>query len=44
MVCLDPQARIGPPMNGARIDPRQLMTTLKDMPTDHFVDYSLVYE
>jgi NO-binding membrane sensor protein with MHYT domain len=38
------QARIGPPMNGARIDPLQLMTTPKDMPTDHFVDYSLVYE
>ena len=38
------QARIGPPMNGARIDPLQLMKTPKDMPTDHFVDYSLVYE
>ena len=38
------QARIGPPMNGARIDPLQLMTSAKDMPTDHFVDYSLVYE
>ena len=39
------QARIDPPMNGARIDPLQLMTTpKKDIPTDHFVDYSLVYE
>jgi hypothetical protein len=39
------QARVGPPMNGARIDPLQLMKkTPKDMPTDHFVDYSLVYE
>jgi len=38
------QARIDPPMNGARIDPLQLMTSAKDMPTDHFVDYSLVYE
>jgi hypothetical protein len=32
------QARIGPPMNGARIDPLQLMTNPKDMPTVHFVD------
>jgi hypothetical protein len=38
------QARISPPMNGARVDPLQLMTTPKDMPTDHFVDYSLVFE
>jgi hypothetical protein len=38
------QARIDPPMNGARIDPLQLMTAAKDMPTDHFVDYSLVFE
>jgi hypothetical protein len=39
------QARIGPPTNDVRIDPLQLMKkTPKDMPTEHFVDYSLVYE
>jgi hypothetical protein len=38
------QARNTAPMNGTRIDALQIMTVAKDMPTDHFVDYSLVYE
>jgi hypothetical protein len=36
-------ARIAPPMNGPGIDPLQMMTNSKGMPTEHFVDYSLVY-
>jgi hypothetical protein len=36
------QARNTAPMNGTRIDALQIMTAAKDMPTDHFVDYSLV--
>jgi hypothetical protein len=38
------QAHNTAPMNGTRIDALQIMTVAKDMPTDHFVDYSLVYE
>jgi hypothetical protein len=38
------QARNTAPTNGTRIDALQIMTVAKDMPTDHFVDYSLVYE
>ena len=38
------QARIAAPVNGGQIDVRQIMTTAKDMPTDHFVDYSVVFE
>jgi hypothetical protein len=38
------QARIAAPVNGAQIDVRQIMTTAKEIPTDHFVDYSFVFE
>jgi hypothetical protein len=38
------QARIVAPVNGAQIDVRQIMTTARAMPTDHFVDYSFVFE
>lgn len=38
------QARVTASANGSRIDPLQMMTTMRDMPTDRYVDYSLVYE
>jgi hypothetical protein len=38
------QARIAAPMDGTRIDVLQTMATAKEMPTDHFVDYSFVFE
>jgi hypothetical protein len=31
-------------VNGARIDALQMMTAAGNLPTEHFVDYSLVYE
>jgi phosphoribosylcarboxyaminoimidazole (NCAIR) mutase len=31
-------------VSGSRINPLQMMSTIRDMPTDHYVDYSLVYE
>ena len=38
------QARIAAPVKGTRIDVLQIMTTAKEMPTDHYADYSLVFE
>jgi hypothetical protein len=38
------QARISAPINGARLNVLQIMTVAKNMPTDHFADYSLLYE
>ena len=38
------QARISAPVNGTRIDVLQIMTTAKAMSTDHFADYSLIFE
>jgi phosphotransferase system glucose/maltose/N-acetylglucosamine-specific IIC component len=38
------QARVATPVNGARIDALQMMTAAGNLPTEHFVDYSLVYE
>jgi hypothetical protein len=38
------QARIAGPVSGTRIDVLQTMATAKEMPTDHFVDYSFVFE
>ena len=40
------QARISAPVNGTRIDvlQMQIMTTAKGMSTDHFADYSLIFE
>jgi hypothetical protein len=38
------QARVTAPPNGARIDVGQMMTAAGKLPTEHFVDYSLVYE
>jgi len=35
-------ARVQTPA-GARIDPSQIMTNAKDLPVDHYDDYSLVY-
>ena len=36
-------ARIVLPMNGRGIDPLQIMTSSKNMPNQHFLDYSLIY-
>jgi hypothetical protein len=44
MGCLEHSGAYCPPMNGSGIDPLQMMTNSKGMPTEHFVDYSLVYE
>jgi hypothetical protein len=38
------QARVAAPVNGARIDALQMMMAAGNLPTEHFVDYSLVYE
>jgi hypothetical protein len=38
------QARIAAPVDGTRINVLQFMATAKEMPTDHFADYSLVFE
>jgi hypothetical protein len=37
------QARVPAPINGTRIDALQMMTGARNLPTQHFVDYSLVY-
>jgi len=36
-------ARVAPPMSGARIAPLQMMAGSSNLPTEHFVDYSLVF-
>jgi hypothetical protein len=38
------QAHVTAPTNSARIDALQMMTVTQNLPTEHFVDYSLVYE
>jgi hypothetical protein len=38
------QARVAVPTNSARIDTLQMMTVAGNLPTEQFVDYSLVYE
>ena len=38
------QARVAAPMDGISIDPMQMMTAAPHLPTQHVVDYSLVYE
>jgi hypothetical protein len=37
------QARLAPPMSSASIAPMQIMAASTNLPTEHFVDYSLVY-
>jgi hypothetical protein len=37
------QARVAPPMSSASIAPMQIMAASTNLPTEHFVDYSLVY-
>ena len=36
-------ARVAQPASSAGIDPMQIMTGSANLPTEHFVDYSLVY-
>jgi hypothetical protein len=36
-------ALVAPPVNGAGIDPIQIMVGSPNLPTEHFVDYSFVY-
>jgi hypothetical protein len=36
-------ARVAPPVNGGGIDTIQMMASSSNLPTEHFVDYSLVY-
>jgi hypothetical protein len=36
-------AFVAPPANGAGIDPIQIMVGSPNLPTQHFVDYSLIY-
>jgi hypothetical protein len=38
------QARIAAATNGPRIDAMQMMTAAANLPTEHLVDYSVVYE
>ena len=38
------QARVAAPVNGVSIDPMQLMIASGNLPTQHVVDYSLVYD
>ena len=39
------QARVAAPMViGSQINAMQMMTTAANLPAEHFVDYSLVYE
>jgi len=38
------QARIATSVSGTRIDVLQTMATAKEMPTEHFADYSFVFE
>jgi hypothetical protein len=42
-IAATPQARIAAPMNGPQIDALQIMTVAGNLPTERFVDYSLVY-
>jgi hypothetical protein len=37
------QARVAPPMSSARIAPIQMMAVSANLPTEQFVDYSLIY-
>jgi hypothetical protein len=37
------QARVAPPMTSASISPMQIMAVSANLPTEHYVDYSLVY-
>ena len=37
------QARIATSVSGTRIDVLQTMATAKEIPTEHFVDYSFVF-
>jgi hypothetical protein len=37
------QARVAAPIAAISINPTQLTMTSGDLPTEHFVDYSLVY-
>ena len=37
------QARVAPPMSSASIAPMQIMAASIYLPTEHFVDYLLVY-
>ena len=36
-------ARVAPPVNGGGIDTIQMMASSSNLPTEHFIDYSLVY-
>ena len=36
-------ARVAPPMSSAGIAPLQMMASSSNLPTEHFVDYSLVF-
>ena len=36
-------ARVAPPMSSASIAPLQMMASSSNLPTEHFVDYSLVF-
>ena len=36
-------ARVAPPMSSASIAPLQMMAGSSNLPTDHFVDYSVVF-
>jgi hypothetical protein len=38
------QARVTAPTNSARMDVLQMMSAAGDLPSERFVDYSLVYE
>jgi hypothetical protein len=42
-VTATPQVRIAAPMNGAQIDALQITLASGNLPTQHFVDYSLVF-
>ena len=43
LIAATPQARIAAPMNGPKIDALQIMTVAGNLPTERFVDYSLVF-
>jgi Spy/CpxP family protein refolding chaperone len=36
-------ARVAPPMSSAGISPLEMMARSSNLPTEHFVDYSLVF-
>jgi hypothetical protein len=42
-VAATPQVRIAAPVNGPQIDALQIMTVSGNLPTQHLVDYSLVF-